>query len=695
MKLTPNAKTLLESRYFLPNETWPKLVKRVTKAIARVEKSDHLKKKWADQFTSIIETGEFIPATPFLMNAGVSDHYFSCYVLPVGDSMVEIYTTIADAARIFQMAGGCGYDFSELRPKGCKTSKNPKGASSGPVSFMRVFNASCNEIIQGGARKGAQMGGLRISHPDIEDFIESKQNLKELTQFNISSTITHDFMDAVKNDKEFELFFKGYPEQDKTIKARDLWKKIIYNAWLTGEPGIIFIDTVNEKDPIGGIQISNPCSEQYLTSYGCCDLASIVLSMLINKKGEFDWDRFKEIIHIAIRFLDNAIDGNNYTLEKIKKQQMAERRIGLGVMGFADTLIALGMPYDSDDARHWVETIGIVFEEESKKASEDLAKEKGAFSLQSKSKLKDDPPIRNCTRTTIAPTGSISIIAGCSSSIEPIYALAYTRKHSNLPEMTEVNQAFQQVAIEGNFYSETLMKKIAENNGSCQGIKEVPEDVQRLFKITADLYPADHVKMLATWQKYIQSGISKTINLAADATEDDIEKVFWQAYETGCKGVTVFRDGCRGDQVFSTGETVVKERPQRLSGETMEVKTALGKMFITVNSSGGKDNTPFEVFAVLSKGGTNSNADSEAIGRLVSLSLRSGVGVAEIVSQLKGIGAGEVAFNRGRVVSSIPDAVAYALEHMFLNGEEKVEHPDDKAKYFPSGFQVQECKDCG
>ncbi len=702
MKLTNNAKVLLDKRYFQPNETWPKLSKRVAQAIANAEKTDALKKKWAIQFISIIESGEFIPATPFLMNAGISDHFFSCYVLPVGDSLEEIYNAIANAARIFQMAGGVGYDFSELRPKGCRTTKNPKGVSSGPISFMKVFDASCNEITQGGARKGAQMGTLSISHPDIEEFIEAKQDLTQLTQFNVSCTITDGFMDAVKNDEEFQLKFPSHAEMDRTVKAKDLWKKIIYCAWRTGEPGVIFIDEVNRKDTMGGITATNPCAEQPLPPYGCCDLGSIDLAKMVTRKGEFDQERYEEVVAIATRFLDNAIDVNNYTLPEIKERQTGERRIGLGIMGFADALIELQIPYDSDDARHWAENIAKTLEEVTRTTSEALAEEKGAFPLQAVSKLADNKPIRNCMLTTIAPTGSISIVAGCSSGIEPIYALVFVRKHdlAGHEELVEVNNAFQQVAIERDFYSEELMKKISANSGSCQGVKEVPEDVQKVFKVSADLFPADHVNMLATWQKHIQSGVSKTINLAESATEEDVEKAYWQAYESKCKGITVFRDKCRGGvQVLNAGisDVTMEERPEIVSGATMRVLTALGKMYITVNKMQNGAEKPFEVFIELSKGGNNAAADAEAIARLVSLALRSKVNVREIVEQLKGIGAGEVAFNKGRVVSSIPDAVSYVLERMCLNGEEAVEHPDttEKSKYFPSGTQVETCVDCG
>ena len=704
MKLTQNAKILLEERYLQPNETWPKLAKRVSRAISKAEKTDALKKKWQEQFIAIIEPGEFIPATPFLMNAEISDHYFSCYVLPIEDSLPSIYKTVGDAARIFQVAGGCGYSFSKLRPKGCKTSKNPLGKASGPVSFMMVYDASCSEITQGGSRKGAQMGNLRIDHPDIEEFINVKQDLTKLTQFNISCAVTTTFMEAVKNDEEFQLSFPKHSEMDKVIKAKDLWKQIIHNAWMTGDPGLVFIDRINEKDSLGNITATNPCAEQPLPDYGCCDLGSLVLTRFITK-GKFDEEHYKKSIAIATRFLDNAIDVNSYTLPEIKEVQTQERRIGLGIMGLADALIELGMAYDSDEARHWSEYVVRILDEQTKLTSEELAKEKGAFPLQAKSKLSNDVPIRNSMRTTIAPTGSISIIAGCSAGIEPIFALAFTRKH-NLPDhpvLTEVNSAFQSTAIERDFYTDSLMNEIERNNGSCQGLKSVPEDVQKIFKVSADLYPSDHVKMLATWQQHIQSGVSKTINLAENATEDEIEGVYWQAYETGCKGITVFRDKCRGGkQVLNVGPSGVEDRPDILEGKTMKVKTALGKLFVTVNTiqNGNKEPRPFEVIvspSSKSKGGTNVAADAEAVGRLASLALRSGVEVREVIEQLKGIGAGEVAFNNGRVVSSIPDAVSYVLEHLCLEGEEKVIHPDtnERSRYFPSGFQQEVCKDCG
>lgn len=681
------AEILLNARYLMDGENWGDLAKRVGTAIAQAEKTPALREEWAKKFTEIIQKGEFIPASPFLMNAGVNNHLFSCYVLPIEDSLTHIYKTIADAAKIFQVAGGVGYDFSLLRPKGCPTTKSG-GTSSGPLSFMQVFNASCNELKAGGRRKGAQMGTFRIDHPDIEEFINIKQDLSQLTNFNLSITITDAFMQAVRDDASVMLQFEKHPEMDREIQAETLWNQIIHNAWKCGEPGVLFIDRINDKDPVGNITATNPCGEIPLPAYGCCDLGSINLSKLFYK-GKFNWKRYEEIIKIAIRFLDDAIDVNYYTLPQIKKQQLAERRIGLGIMGLADVFIKLGIAYDSNEAYAISEDCARMLKDTSKAASEALAIEKGAFPTQNRSKIKDNPPIRNATRTAIAPTGSISIVAGCSSGIEPIYALTIERRHDlkGHEVIVEVNPLFLDIAKKRGFYSKELIEKIKKNRGSCQGIKDIPEDVRNTFKIAADIQPDDHVKQLITWQKSIDSSISKTINLAASATEEDVKKIFWMAYEGGCKGITVFRDGCRGTQVLSSG-TKKEGRPDVVDGKTIRIPTSLGKMYITV---GIIDDKPFEVFVNLNTGGTNAAADAEALGRMISLALRTKVSVLEIVKQLKGIGAGSAAFHKGRAIMSIPDAIAFALEKYFL--EEKVSHPDDHLQ-FASGTEGVYCKDC-
>lgn len=687
-KFSKTAEILLNARYFMDGEDWARLAKRIGTTIAQAEKTPTLQEEWTKKFTEIIQKGEFIPASPFLMNAGGNNHLFSCYVLPIEDSLTHIYKTLADAAKIFQVAGGVGYDFSSLRPKGCFTTKSG-GISSGPLSFMQVFNASCNELKAGGRRKGAQMGTFRIDHPDIEEFINIKQDLSRLTNFNLSITITDTFMQAVRDDLPIMLQFEKLPEMDREIQAKVLWNQLIHSAWKCGEPGILFIDRINRADPIGGIVSTNPCSELPLPPYGCCDLGSINLSKLFHK-GKFNWKRYEKIIKIAIRFLDDAIDANYYTLPQIKKQQLAQRRIGLGIMGLADALIKSGVAYDSPEGCAKSEEFARILKETSKAASEVLAIEKSAFPAQNHSKIKDNPPIRNATRTTLAPTGSISIIAGCSAGIEPIYALIFERRHDlkGYKVIIEVNQLFLDIAKKRGFYSEELIEKIKENKGSCQGIDEVPKDVQDIFKIAADIHPNDHINQLITWQKFIDSSISKTINLAATATEKDIEKIFWTAYEGGCKGITVFRDGCRGTQVLSSGPR--KEgRPDIVDGKIIRIPTSLGKMYITV---GIIDNKPFEVFVNLNTGGTNAAADAEALGRMISLALRTKVSVLEIVKQLKGIGAGAAAFHKGRAIMSIPDAIAFTLEEYFL--KEKVAHPDDQAQFASGTEGGAVCKDC-
>jgi len=687
MKLTDNAKVLLGLRYFQPGEDWNALAIRVAKAIAAAEINQALKDRYTKEFTEIIQSGEFVPATPFLMNAGVSNFLFSCFVLPIKDSLAGIMQTASDSAKIFQATGGVGYCFSSLRPSLAPTTKS-RGKSSGPVSFMKIYDKVC-EVIKTNGRRGAQMGVMHISHPDIEEFINIKQDLTQLTNFNISCDISDEFMEAVEEDKEFQLHFEGYSQQDRKVSARALWKQIIHNAWKTGDPGLLFLDEANRKDPIGGIQATNPCGEVPMPPYSCCVLASIDLSKLV-KNGRFDFDRFNQLTALGIRFLDDSIDVNEYTLPEIKERQQNERRIGLGIMGLADALIKLNLQYDSIEADEWCERLADRFRRVADIASQELAKEKGSFPLQDKSKLKDAAPIRNCMRTAIAPTGSISIIAGCSSSIEPIFALVYKRHHDLADHKTlyENNELFIEIAKERGFYTDSLMSRIAKNKGSCQGLRGVPKDVQKIFRIAADIDPLAHVDMLLTWQAFIDQSCSKTINLSNGATEDDIEAVYLKAHKGGAKGITVFRDGCRGgQQVFSTGEVHPEERPDKVEGTIHKVKTALGTMYITVGEVQGK---PFEVFATLSKGGTHANADTEGLSRLVSLALRSHVPVVEIVKQLKGIGSGSSAFNKGKVVLSIPDAIAWILEKEYL--DEKVRVDKDVEGDAPT---FDTCIDCG
>ena len=687
MKLTDNAKILLDERYFQPGEDWATLSHRVAKAIADAEKTQSLKDKYTQEFTTIIESGEFLPATPFLMNAGISNTLFSCFVLPVKDSLSGIMQTASDAAKIFQATGGVGYCFSTLRPSLAPTTKS-RGKSSGPVSFMKIYDKVC-EVIKTNGRRGAQMGVMHISHPDIEEFINIKQDLTQLTNFNISCDVSDEFMRAVEENKDFQLHFEGYPNSNRKVKARELWKQIIHNAWKTGDPGLLFLDEANRKDPIGDIQATNPCGEQPLPSHACCVLASIDLSKLV-KDGKFDFERFNQLIVLGVRFLDDSIDVNTYTLPEIKERQLNERRIGLGIMGLADALIKLNLQYDSADAYSFCKMLSTRFNEVANIASQDLAREKGAFPLQSKSKLAGAPGIRNCTRTTIAPTGSISIISGCSGGIEPIFALVYKRHHDLKGHETlyESNEIFINIAKARGFYTDTLMERIAKNKGSCQGLRGVPKDVQKVFRIAADIDPLEHVEMLLTWQASIDSSCSKTINLSNDATEADIEAVYLKAYKGGAKGITVFRDGCRGGkQVLSTDEAHPEERPDKVSGAIHKVKTALGTMYVTVGEVEGK---PFEVFATLSKGGTSANADTEGLGRMVSLALRSHVPVIEIVKQLKGIGSGSSTFNKGKIILSIPDAIAWVLEKEYL--DEKVRINKDVEGDAPT---FDTCIDCG
>lgn len=704
-----NAKKVLEKRYLKEDkntgkpETIDALFRRVSDNIAEADKfydKNADVRKVSDIFYNMMVQRRFMPNSPTLMNAGRELQQLSaCFVLPVGDSIEEIFESIKHAALIHKSGGGTGFSFSNLRPKN-DVVKTTSGISSGPVSFMKAFNVATEVIKQGGTRRGANMGILRVDHPDILEFISSKNNNDELNNFNISVAITDDFMNALYVKGDYKLFNPRTKKEQGSLNSNDVFDLIVNAAWKNGEPGIVFIDVINKDNPtpeIGKIESTNPCGEQPLLPYEACNLGSINLALFVKDSAssrndedikeylakKIDYDLLKQTVHESVHFLDNVIDMNNYPLPEIDKLVRSNRKIGLGVMGFADMLFMLSVAYNSKDGEYVAENIMSFIDNESKNASMNLAKQRGKFENCDKSIYKHKGiEIRNATTTTIAPTGTISIIADCSSGIEPIFALAFTRNVMDNDELPEVNPIFEEIAKREGFYTKELMKEIAKK-GSIKHTDGVPEKWKKVFVVSHDIEPEWHIRIQAAFQKYTDNAVSKTINFSNSATKEHIKDAYLLSYKLGCKGVTVYRDGSRDSQVLTVGsekktssdsekteentgfETITpRERPRVTTGQTIKIGTACGKLYVTVNED---EYGLCEIFATIGKSGGCAYSQTEGISRLLSLSLRSGVEVEAIVRQLRGIRCTSPIWEDGEMILSCPDAIGKAIEIYLQN----------------------------
>lgn len=689
---TANAKTVLERRYLAKDqdgkvtETIDELFHRVASAIAEADAAygstgDEIK-ELEGQFYDMMISREFMPNSPTLMNAGRPLGQLSaCFVLPVEDSMADIFDTVKYAALVHQSGGGTGFSFSRLRPEGSIV-RSTGGVASGPVSFMKVFNAATEAVKQGGTRRGANMGMLRVDHPDILKFIDCKENNDEINNFNISVAITDKFMEAVKNGTEYELINPHNGEVSGTLDARTVFDKIVDAAWRNGEPGVVFIDEMNRYNPtpaLGEIESTNPCGEQPLLPYEACNLGSINLGLCVAEDDgipTIDYDRLSRIVRTAVHFLDNVIDVNRYPLPKIDENTRKTRKIGLGIMGFADMLLKLGVPYNSVEAEKAAEEVMSLIQSEGRTASAELAAERGVFPAWKESVFGiENLPVRNATITTIAPTGTISIIADASGGCEPMFAYAFTKNVMDGDKLLVCNDFLVEKLKEAGVYSEALMHRIAEE-GTLAHILEIPAEIRRVFVCAHDISPEWHIRIQAAFQKYTDNAVSKTINFPNSATREEVKEAYMLAYKLGCKGTTVYRDGSRDSQVLTTGTAkeekpleippslfgniIPRPRPGMTWGATEKMKIGCGSLFITVNRD---ENGICEVFTSTGKGG-GCPSQSEATARLVSIALRSGISQKEILAQLKGIRCPSTVRQQGMKCTSCPDAIARTIEKM-------------------------------
>jgi len=740
MPLTPEALTIMESRYLLKDkegnivETPEEMCLRVAKEAARagvqykgVRESESERVKL---FYWLLVNHLFSPNSPTWMNAGTGNSQnAACFVLPVEDSLPQIFDAVRGAALIHQSGGGTGFDFSSLRPHG-DVVRSTGGVASGPVSFMAVFNAATETIKQGGKRRGANIGILRVDHPDIESFITCKVDNTALSNFNISVGITDAFMAAVEADTDYELINPRTKSAVGTRRARDIFDLIVDHAWKNGEPGVVFLDRIEEGNPtpsLGRISATNPCGEQPLLPYEACNLGSVNLQKVYRKEpltddeladslstglrqsllaGDFgercrelvleemchiDWELLSTVVRASADFLDSIIDVSEYPLPEIGTMVRTTRKIGLGFMGLADLLILLATPYASEKAEVLAELIARFITYEARAKSKQMAEERGAFPAFAESVFaaREEPPIRNATVTTVAPTGTISMVANASSGCEPLFGVAFTKRNIlGGKSLTQVNSLFLADAKERGIYSDELMQRIAENGGSLAGIDEIPSDMAELYHTALEIPWEWHVRIQAAVQRGIDNAVSKTINLPNDATREAVGEAYKLAHSVGCKGLTVYRTGSREIEVISSGKVELPggtepepltprgrkpftvdsslwgtlqpiDRPETLCGITKRIATPSGTLWATLNMYDGK---PFEMFCQIGRAGTDIYAFTESIARLISLALRAGIDPSEVVRQLRGIGgSGQVGFGPNKVLS-VPDAIGRTLE---------------------------------
>ena len=718
MKLTENAVRVLRNRYLRKDadgqvlETYDEMFSRVARSISQAElnysDSEKNREEWEQEFYSAMTNLELLPNSPTLMNAGTDiQQLAACFVLPVGDSMDSIFDSVKNAALIHKSGGGTGFSFSRLRPKN-DVVRSTKGVSSGPISFMAVFDAATEAVKQGGRRRGANMAILRVDHPDIMEFITCKTKNDRLTNFNISVAVTEDFMKAAMADAEYDLINPRTGQPEGRLSAWKVFQAIVESAWRNGEPGMVFIDRINRDNPtplLGDIESTNPCGEQPLLPYESCNLGSLNLKTVVcgdNGGAYIDYDKLAKSVRTAVRFLDNVIDMSKYPIDEIGRMTRANRKIGLGVMGFADMLIQMEIPYDSDKAITTAEDVMQFVQSQSKLATEELAREREPFpniggSVYDKPGVK---AVRNATTTTIAPTGTISIIANASSGIEPIFAIAYVRNVMENDELVEVNPLFKEIAQREGFYTEELMKKIAKV-GTVRDMTEVPERWRRIFRCAYDITPEAHIRIQAAFQKHTDNAVSKTVNFPKEARAVDVEEVFMLAYQLGCKGVTIYRDGSREAQVLNIGNVnrqetgehrIPRKRPGALQGKTHKKPTGCGNLYVTINDDGS---VPFELFAQIGKAGGCAASQAEAIGRLISLALRAGVEPASVVKQLRGVRCPSPAWEEGKLVLSCADAISKSLEEHLADGNTPNHEDLSLANESLSNRLAGLCIDCG
>lgn len=723
--LTKNAQKVLRERYLGKDEngnvieTPEDMFRRVASSVAEAERNfdatDEEIEKLTERFYGVMTRGEFLPNSPTLMNAGRALGQLSaCFVLPVGDSMEEIFETIKETALVQKSGGGTGFSFSRIRGNGAIVSTTG-GTASGPISFMTAFNAATETVKQGSVRRGANMGLLRIDHPDILEFIDCKKDNDKLNNFNISVGLTEEFMEKVQRGEEYFLIDPHTKEVTGSLNAKEVFDKIVDAAWKNGEPGIIFLDRMNEFNVVpsmGEIECTNPCGEQPLLPHEACNLGSINMSAMVKRVEngiyEVDYEKLRETVHTAVRFLDDVIEINQYPLEIIDKTTKQARKIGLGIMGWADMLLRLELPYGSKDSLKLARKIMEFIRTEGRIESAKLAEVRGPFPKFEESIYKDGIPLRNGTITTIAPTGTLAVIAGCSSGVEPVFAYVFIRNVMET-EMLEINPILEEKLKEKGIYTEDIMREIAKK-GSLQNIDGIPEDIKSTFVSAHDITPEAHIRMQAAFQEFTDNAVSKTVNFPKSATREDVAKAYMLAYKTGCKGTTVYRNGSREEQVLNIGSVnkkereevpkstkLLRERPKVVTGITEKMRIGCGNLYITVNAD---SEGLCEIFTNNGKGG-GCACQSDATSRVVSVALRNGVDPKIIIDQLRGIRCPSTVRQSGMDCTSCPDAIAKVMAKEFekelaLNEEmvSLLENNDTEENVVYDELMLSECPEC-